>query len=106
LRILRIVGNGQDAVQRAVEKRRLRRPEGKDRKRDARRGQRRIVQPHLVATIVERPVAGRLCGEDRVVYAHASLPSGAFVADHSQGNYRTNYRKSVILVTAQAQRRN
>ena len=39
LRILRIVGNGQDAFQRAVEKRRLRRPEGKDRKRDARQGQ-------------------------------------------------------------------
>jgi hypothetical protein len=85
LRILRIVGNGQDAFQRAVEKRRLRRAEGKDRQRDARRGQRRIVQPHLVATrqrtakIVERPIARRLCGEDRVGYAHASLPKSASV---------------------------
>jgi hypothetical protein len=94
LRILRIVGDGQDAPQRAVEKRRLRRPEGNDRKRDARQGQRRIVQAHLVVTgrraaeVVERPVAGRLCGEDRVLYAHVLPPELHFAGRSRHGRHR------------------
>ena len=91
-----IVGNGQHAPQRAVEERRLRCPEGKDRKRDARQGQRRIVQPHLIVTgrraaeVVERPVAGRLCGEDCVLYAHFLRPELASVPVRAVGTQRTS----------------
>ena len=80
----------QDAFNAPSEKCRLRRPdkEGPESVTPA-KGNDASCKPHLVVTgrraaeIVERPVARRPCGEDRVVYAHASLPSSASVANRA-----------------------
>ena len=49
-----------------------------------------VVIGRGAAEIVERPVAGRLCGENPVLYAHASLPSCPSVADRAGGTQRTS----------------
>jgi hypothetical protein len=56
------------------------------------------------AEIVERPVAGRLCGEDRVLYAHVLPPELPFVVVRAFGTRRTSAIRHNAVESATAAR--